>query len=103
DAWGRKSSKYHSGRTAQKWRTYTRSPPDRIGAGSIIHWANEAAPGWWEAYAAKQVPNAAKLVEQLLKSYAAKRAESKTTIVQVATWVRDLLEGSSCDPLIEDG
>jgi len=49
DTWARKSKKYHGG-TVKRWRHYFKSPPSRIGAGSIIHWANEASPGWWAQY-----------------------------------------------------
>lgn len=49
DAWARKSRKYHGG-TAARWRHYFKSPPSKLGAGSIIHWANQVSPGWREAY-----------------------------------------------------
>lgn len=48
DAWSRQSSKYNSEYTRGKWNAYHGCPPNRIGAGSIFHWANEACPGWDE-------------------------------------------------------
>jgi hypothetical protein len=49
DQWARKSKKYHGG-TIERWRHYFKSPPSKLGAGSIIHWANKASPGWRDAY-----------------------------------------------------
>jgi hypothetical protein len=48
DAWSQKSSKYNAEYTRAKWNAYHGCPPNRIGAGSIFHWANEACPGWDE-------------------------------------------------------
>jgi bifunctional DNA primase/polymerase-like protein/primase-like protein len=46
-AWSRKSKKkYNEQVTTDRWAAYKSCPPDRIGAGSIFHWANEASPGW---------------------------------------------------------
>ena len=45
DQWARKSKKYHGG-TRKRWKNYFKHPPSQIGAGSIIHWANKASPGW---------------------------------------------------------
>lgn len=49
DAWARKSKKYHGG-TVARWKHYFKSPPSKIGAGSIIRWANEAQPDWQNKY-----------------------------------------------------
>jgi hypothetical protein len=54
-AWSSKSKKYDAQATADKWTAYKTCPPDRIGAGSIFHWANEAAPGWEQERRAKQI------------------------------------------------
>lgn len=45
-AWSSKSKKYKLQVTADRWADYKTSPPTKIGAGSIFHWANEASPGW---------------------------------------------------------
>ncbi len=45
-----KSTKHDPRKTDQRWRHYHRSPPNKIGAGSIMHWANAACPGWLNAY-----------------------------------------------------
>jgi hypothetical protein len=50
DEWSRKSSKYSARETEDKWLEYSKYPPDKIGVGSIIHWANELAPGWAEKH-----------------------------------------------------
>jgi hypothetical protein len=50
DEWSRKSLKYNARKTAEKWSEFSKYPPDRIGVGSIIHWANELSPGWAEEY-----------------------------------------------------
>ncbi|KQW81052.1 hypothetical protein ASC89_04270 [Devosia sp. Root413D1] len=46
DRWSQRGQNY--GGTRERWETLARSPPDRIGAGTIIRIANEAAPGWRE-------------------------------------------------------
>ena len=45
-AFSRKSEKYDQAATQQRWQHYFRSPPDSIGAGTLFHMADEAAPGW---------------------------------------------------------
>ncbi|MGH7114255.1 MAG: PriCT-2 domain-containing protein [Stellaceae bacterium] len=44
DDWSAKSPKYNPYATIARWRNYRRSPPDRIGLGTLIHLAREA--GW---------------------------------------------------------
>jgi len=46
DDWSRKSSKYDADNTEEAWAEITRSPPTRIGAGSIFFAANAADPSW---------------------------------------------------------
>jgi hypothetical protein len=46
DTWSRKSLKYDAGTTAAKWAAYFKSPPTKIGAGTLFHLASEARPGW---------------------------------------------------------
>jgi hypothetical protein len=53
DSWSKKSKKYDAHDTVKKWDSYFSSPPDRIGAGTIFHLANEADPGWGNRYDAK--------------------------------------------------
>jgi hypothetical protein len=50
DEWSRKSLKYNAHKTREKWAEYSKYPPDRIGIGSIIRWANKLSPGWAEEY-----------------------------------------------------
>jgi hypothetical protein len=50
DEWSKTCVKYNARRTREKWLEYSKYPPDRIGIGSIIHWANELSPGWAEEY-----------------------------------------------------
>jgi hypothetical protein len=47
DDWSAKSPKYNPYNTAARWRSYHRSPPNRIGLGTLIHLAREA--GWQPA------------------------------------------------------
>jgi hypothetical protein len=54
-AWSSKSEKYNKQVTTDRWAAYKTCPPERIGAGSIFHWANEAAPGWEQERRAKQI------------------------------------------------
>jgi hypothetical protein len=67
DAWARKSKKYHGG-TVERWRHYFKSPPSKLGAGSIIYWANKASPGWREAYDAPALAGIAEFCAGLLRS-----------------------------------
>ena len=46
EAWSKKSKKYDAGATHKKWSDYSRSPPTRIGAGSIFYLADDANPDW---------------------------------------------------------
>lgn len=46
DRWSQRGQGY--GGTRERWENLARSPPDRIGAGTVIRMANEAAPGWRE-------------------------------------------------------
>jgi hypothetical protein len=44
DAWSQKWHKYDAADTAKTWAGFFGSPPNRIGAGTIFHLANEASP-----------------------------------------------------------
>jgi hypothetical protein len=44
DAWSAKSTKYNPYETSARWRHYYRSPPARIGLGTLVHLAR--ASGW---------------------------------------------------------
>jgi P4 family phage/plasmid primase-like protien len=46
NAFSQKSSKYDANNTRQEWDAIKRSPPERIGAGTIIYHANAADPEW---------------------------------------------------------
>jgi hypothetical protein len=46
DRWSKQSSKYDADTTSKKWSAYTRSPPTKIGAGTIFQLASEADPRW---------------------------------------------------------
>ena len=48
DAWSAKWPNYDADYTRTRWDTYRRSPPTRIGAGTIFHLADEADPTWRE-------------------------------------------------------
>jgi hypothetical protein len=48
DLFSRKSKKYDAARTTERWQHYRRSPPERIGVGTLIWHANQAEPGWRE-------------------------------------------------------
>jgi hypothetical protein len=44
DDWSAKSIKYQSHAVEERWRNYRRSPPNRIGLGSLVHLARQC--GW---------------------------------------------------------
>jgi putative DNA primase/helicase len=46
DEWSQKSAKYDESNTKEAWDQITRSPPTRIGAGTIFYHANTADPNW---------------------------------------------------------
>ena len=46
DTWSKKHPKYNERNTKLRWNHFFQSPPDRIGAGTIFHHANEADPRW---------------------------------------------------------
>jgi hypothetical protein len=49
DAWSQKSTKYDADATADRWEHYFRSPPDRIGAGTLFFMAEQVEPDWRQA------------------------------------------------------
>jgi hypothetical protein len=53
DRFSRKSKKYDARITMERWQSYQRYPPDRIGFGSLSHWAYEADPDWYRNFAAQ--------------------------------------------------
>src|SRR5215831_3081267 len=48
DRWSQRSAKYNARTTRARWQHYFRSPPERIGIGSLIYRANQAVPDWHE-------------------------------------------------------
>jgi Primase C terminal 2 (PriCT-2) len=46
DAWSRRSAKYDARYTMKVWDGFERSPPSRIGMGTIIHLATDAVQDW---------------------------------------------------------
>jgi putative DNA primase/helicase len=44
--YSRKSDKYDADETDTRWEHYASSPADKIGAGSVFHWARQAQPDW---------------------------------------------------------
>ena len=46
DAWSRKYAGYDEANTRKAWEQITKSPPTRIGAGTIFYHANQADPKW---------------------------------------------------------
>jgi Protein of unknown function (DUF3631)/Primase C terminal 2 (PriCT-2) len=75
DAWSRKSSKYDAETTKARWEHYATSPPQRIGAGTIFHLANEADARWRNRHAAteKAAKSKAENEEQALLDALAKK------------------------------
>jgi hypothetical protein len=50
DTWSAKSAKYEPNAVEERWRNYRRSPPSRIGLGTLVHLARLA--GWRSARSA---------------------------------------------------
>src|SRR5262249_5962187 len=55
DSWSRKSLKYDARATSRKWTAYVRSPPTRIGFGTLKHLADEADPGTYFSWSRARV------------------------------------------------
>src|ERR1700676_13385 len=53
-AWSKKSTKFNYKRSVEKWNDLAKSPPDRIGAGTIFKLANDYYPGWREEFETEQ-------------------------------------------------
>ena len=53
DSLSQRSKKYDAQYTANTWAGYFKWPPTKVGAGTIFFKANEAAPGWQDAYYAE--------------------------------------------------
>lgn len=69
NTWSRKcAAAYDEGDTKEKWGKYSTSEPDRIGAGSIYRWANEAHPGWDIEAAVNPESETAKCIKDFLKA-----------------------------------
>ena len=49
-----KCGQYDEAATRKGWQAIAKSPPDRIGVGTIFHRANQAAPSWRSVFRAKQ-------------------------------------------------
>jgi hypothetical protein len=56
DKWSLKHRSYNATDTEEKWKTFKRSPPREIGAGSLFFWADKADPKWREDYRKKNRP-----------------------------------------------
>jgi hypothetical protein len=48
DRFSQKSGKYVAATTSEKWDSYSRSQPKRIGAGTILWMADQADPHWFD-------------------------------------------------------
>lgn len=48
DAWSQRSLKYNVAYTRKTWAGFQRSPPNRIGAGTVFYFASKHSPGWDE-------------------------------------------------------
>ena len=53
--WSMKSGKYNKAKTNTAWRGYCKSPPTRIGMGTLVYLANQADPTWRARYKAERL------------------------------------------------
>jgi Bifunctional DNA primase/polymerase, N-terminal/Primase C terminal 2 (PriCT-2) len=67
DAWAAKWPHYDAAYTRNRWETYRRSPPNRIGAGTVFHLADKASPGWRDTEKVKKAGNAIKQSDVLIE------------------------------------
>jgi Primase C terminal 2 (PriCT-2)/Bifunctional DNA primase/polymerase, N-terminal/Family of unknown function (DUF5906) len=62
DRWCAKWKGYDAKDTRQRWEAISKSPPNRIGAGTIFHLAGKASPGWRATLKSAQRPQPLKPV-----------------------------------------
>jgi Primase C terminal 2 (PriCT-2)/Bifunctional DNA primase/polymerase, N-terminal len=55
DRWCAKWEGYDANETRRRWKAISKSPPNRIGAGTIYHMADEASPGWRRRYETEKI------------------------------------------------
>jgi Primase C terminal 2 (PriCT-2)/RepB DNA-primase N-terminal domain len=67
DAWSQRSAKYDPHYTLKTWHGFERSPPNRIGAGTIFYLANKNCPKWADWLDARK-PDALDMVAAFLES-----------------------------------
>src|SRR5262249_23042963 len=53
-AFSKKSPKYNAQITDERWAAYSKSPPERLSAGTIFYLANQASPEWREGDEARE-------------------------------------------------
>ena len=46
DRFSQQSGKYDAAATVERWEHYPRSPPSKLGAGTLFYLARQAVPGW---------------------------------------------------------
>jgi hypothetical protein len=68
-------AKYDADEVDFHWRNYTRSPPGKIGFGTLVHHAQDAVPGW-------QPPSQANIVERLNNRFAVVNEAGKVWVVE---------------------
>jgi hypothetical protein len=67
EMWSKKSAKSHGGYIA-RWQHFFSSPPSRIGAGSIIYWANNTDPTWRQRHERERWLRFTKIYQQRLNN-----------------------------------
>ena len=65
DRWSKKHESYDDEVTADRWEGFEKSPPNKIGAGSIFYWADRAAPGWRLRYEQDKIAAVKKAAAEL--------------------------------------
>src|SRR5882757_4326199 len=65
DGWSSRWSRYDAADTRKAWDEITGSPPDRIGAGTLFHRADQADPNWREKAGKQKQPPLAVVLAQI--------------------------------------
>jgi hypothetical protein len=79
-AWSATSVKDDPAATAKRWEDYKKSPPDRIGAGSLFYWARQIDPNWLPP---------SELIAEVNREYALVLAGNKTVVLREGVDVDD--------------
>ncbi len=92
DTLSQKSKKYDADETLRRWQHYFRSPPTKIGFGTLHHMADKASPGWRTRFEAEELQRAmADLRKQTRKAEEAEPEQEEQDAVPAPAFSEEYL------------